>query len=148
MAHWDECENCQKHERPGVIHVYGQDSEHQEVHIVGDVKALEQLRDAINTALDQGLGVTHNTTTADGEGYYIHVVRHETDRMSALTLPYFGYIRYVTDPSYSPKGRYPSSLVPIDEHDEILADEEWFEAQRKLGFDYRTGKVTDEDGKR
>ena len=144
MAHWDECENCQKHERPGVVHVYGQDSEHQDVYIVGDVKALELLRDAINTALANGLGQT-NVTPSDGETYTIHVVRHETNRMDALTLPYYGWERYVyTNPSYTPKGRYPSSLVPYDGDDDIMGDDEWFEAQRRLGFDYQTGKDVEE----
>lgn len=142
MSHWDECEECQKRERPGVVHIYGQDSNHDDAHIVGDVRGLTLLKEAIEKALAEGLGSTV-ATPADGEGYVIYVVRHETDRMDRLTLPYFDWMRYGREISH-PRGRYPSSLVPYREDDEILGDDEWFAAQKRLGTDYeKVGRTND-----
>lgn len=132
MPHWDECETCQQHERPGVVHVYGQEHEHDDAYIVADVKALELLRDAINTALDAGRGKAI-VTPSDGEGYVIHVVRHDTDRIDVMKMPYT---------SYNPnKGRPPESLIPYHEEEVILGDDDWFKVMKEfMSFDYRTGK--------
>ena len=126
-------------ERPGVVHVYSQGSGHEEAYIVADEKGLHALREAIDKALAGGLG-TAAVAPADGEMFKLHVVRHETDRMDRLTLPYVRWNKMGVEP----RGRYPGSLVPDDREDEILGDDEWFRAQRKLGFDYEKGIEVEE----
>ncbi len=133
MTHWDDCQNCKDnhHERPGLLHVYGQEHQHDEVYLVGDEKALKLLRDAIDQALAMGLGAT-GVSAADGEGFNVHVVKHDPERMDKLSFPYKGW------DAGEKCGRYPASLVPWTnrEDEEILGDAEWFEAQRRLGTDY------------
>jgi hypothetical protein len=120
----------------GVVHVYAQEQWHDEAFIVGDARALAQLRDAIETALASGRG-SALVMAADGEGYRLHVVRHETARMDRMVLPYADSSRILGP---EPKGRYPSSLVSHhregEGEDEILGDDEWFEMQRKFGMEY------------
>lgn len=133
MSHWDECESCKASgERPGVVHVYGQESWHEEAFIVADEKGLHALREAIDRALAAGHEVV-TVAPADGEMFSLHVVRRGTDSMDRLTLPYSRWEREV---GAERRGRYPSSLVPHDAHDEVLGDDEWFEAQRKLGDEH------------
>lgn len=121
----------------GSVHVYAQSRWHDEAFIVGDVTALTRLRDALNAALEAGRG-SALVMAADGEGYRLHVVRHETARMDRMRLPYSEFSRVVL--GHDPKGRYPSSLVSHHreggEEDEILDDDEWFAAQRKFGLEY------------
>lgn len=120
----------------GTVHVYAQRQWHDEAFIVGDVLALTELRDALDVALASGRG-SALVFAADGEGYRLHVVRHETARMDRMRLP---YSESILGPE--PKGRYPSSLVPHleggedDEEEVILGDDEWFEAQRKFGMEF------------
>jgi hypothetical protein len=116
----------------GTLHVYAQELWHDEAFIVGDVRALEQLRDAVSAALTSGRG-SALVFARDGEGYRLHVVRHETARMDRMRLPYADSSRILGS---EPKGRYPASLVPHDDRDEILGDDEWFAAQRKFGTEF------------
>lgn len=120
----------------GTAHIYAQSQWHDEAFIVGDVLALTQLRDALNVALETGRS-SALVFAADGEGYRLHVVRHETARMDRMRLPYSDWARTL---GHDPKGRYPSSLVSHhregQEEDEILDDDEWFAAQRKFGMEF------------
>ena len=118
----------------GTVHVYAQSQWHDEAFIVGDVLALTELRDALDKAIASGRG-SALVFAADGEGYRLHVVRHETTRMDRMRLPYSEFSRVL---GHDPKGRYPSSLVPHreDENEEILDDDEWFAAQRKFGMEF------------
>lgn len=118
----------------GVVHVYAQRQWHDEAFIVGDTLALTELRDALSAALEAGRG-SALVMAADGEGYHLHVVRHETARMDRMRLPYSEFSRVL---GHEPKGRYPSSLVPLPGivDDEILGDDEWFAAQRKFGREF------------
>lgn len=125
MSHWDDCEHCGEGERPGVVHVYGQGSWHDEAYVVGDVKGLMLLRDAIDAALREGRGMAH-LSPADGEMYAFHVVRHPVERMDRLTLP------YTEEKAGNDGKRPPDSLVPLRKDDRILDDEEWFEAKKRL----------------
>jgi hypothetical protein len=118
----------------GTLHLYAQEQWHDEAYIVGDYAALKQLRDALDMALETGR-CSMLVFAADGEGYRLHVVQHETARMDRLRLP---YAKTIYGPE--PKGRYPSSLVSHHrkekEEDEILGDDEWFEMQRKFGMEF------------
>jgi len=118
----------------GTVHVYAQGQWHDEAFIVGDALALTQLRDALDKAIASGHG-SAMVFAADGEGYRLHVVRHETARMDRMRLPYSEFSRVL---GHDPKGRYPSSLVTQveGEEDEILGDDEWFAAQRKFGMEF------------
>ena len=104
--------------------------EHDEAFIVADVKGLTALRDAIDAALSAGHGKAV-VAAEDGECFKLHVVRHDTERMSRLRSPY----ARMNDPA-NPHGRYPASLVPDHEGEEILGDDEWFETQRRIHHDY------------
>lgn len=130
MTHWDECESCRGREQPGVLHVYGQEHEHDDAFIVGDVKSLTALRDAIDAALSKGHGHAA-VSPEDGECFKLYVVRHDTERMSRLQSP---YARMSGGPE--PRGRYPASLVPDSDDEQILGDDEWFAQQRRFGIDY------------
>ena len=126
-----------------ILHVYAQDQWHEDAFIVGDRAALVKLRDAIVQALDgdadpfddtisrEGLGKTA-VFAADGEGYSLHVVAIDAERMERMKLPYTG--RMFNHPDA--KGRYPSSLVRQRPGDEILDDDEWFAEQRRFGMEF------------
>ena len=131
MSHWDECQHCMVNDDPAVMHVYGQDCEHEEAFIVGNETALRALRDALDAALNGGLGQA-TVFAADGEGYILHVIKHPTQRIDRLQLPYSGWERRY---GMERRGRYPASLVPFRD-DQVLDDDEWFAAQLRLGTDY------------
>lgn len=61
-----------------ILHIYGQEHEHQEAYIVGNREALETLRAAIDRALthEDGLAMSEQFTS-DGEGYEVFVVRRD-----------------------------------------------------------------------
>lgn len=111
--------------QPPLLHIYGQGSWHEEAYIIGDRKALEFLREAIVHALQSQDGTDMvEVSVADGEGYTVHIVCHPTDRMENLTLPY--------SRDLFKEKRHPSSLVKDRPDDEILGDDEYFEAMRKI----------------
>lgn len=105
--------------KPPVLHLYGQDTWHSDAFIVAEKDALLALRVAIDAALECGVGKAALSPN-DGEGYYLHVVLKEC--MERMSLPYPGW----------EKGRDPWSLVKFREEDEILSDDEWFEAMHKF----------------
>jgi hypothetical protein len=132
MSHWDTCEHCRANfqEPPGVVHIYGQHSWHGEAYIVADEKGLTLVRDAINRALAEGQAHV-GLSPADGEGFLLYVVKHDTERMDKLTLP------YPEHPGSEKTHRPPYSIVkePTDGvEDEILGDDEWFEFMRRTGM--------------
>ena len=112
-----------------ILHVYAQDQWHDEAFLVGDRAALEKVRAAIDAALESGFGKAV-ASAADGEGYHLHVVRHDAERMKRLRLPYASF----DHPDI--KGRYPSSLVPREEGEEVPGDDEWFAFQRAHGLEF------------
>jgi len=66
----------------GVIHIYGQDAEHDDAYITGDETALRKLRDAIDQALSDACGSQGkaNVSSSDGEPYSVYVVNHADAR--------------------------------------------------------------------
>ena len=62
-------------DRPKWLHVYGQHIWHDDVYIVGDLRALTTLRDAIDQAITDWEGETGYLFTSDGEGYRLRVAR-------------------------------------------------------------------------
>ena len=70
------------------LHVYGQEAWHDPAWIAGDRDGLLRLREAIDKALQSGLGVIEPVFTADGEGYVITVMQLNKDELSAMELPY------------------------------------------------------------
>ena len=61
-----------------LLHIYGQEIWHDPVHIVGNREALEDLKKAIEKALDRGRGET-DTFCNNGEGYTIVVILDDSD---------------------------------------------------------------------
>jgi hypothetical protein len=59
----------------GEMHIYGQTDWHSDAFIVGDDKALKELRDTINRVLETGNPVRFEPMVKDGEGYWLYVVR-------------------------------------------------------------------------
>jgi len=78
----------------GNLHVYPQETWHDEAYIVGDREALLILRALIDQALRPGPGTEEVELFAgDGEGYAIHVVNLEGDEgWNKIAVPYTGNI--------------------------------------------------------
>ena len=57
----------------GTAHIIAQRGFHDPAFIVGDHNGLTQIRDAINTALEEG-SARGRTFAADGEGYSVYVL--------------------------------------------------------------------------
>ena len=81
------------------IHIYAQDSWHDNAHIVGTVDGLRALRDTLNHILEtpapsgqeNPLYPEHMTVFAnDGEGYHLYVHRLPIAMMDAMAPPYIG----------------------------------------------------------
>ncbi len=77
-----------------LLHIYSQYCWHADSYIVGNRRALEQLRDIINQALEKGFSFTPNSDcpfVVDGEGYQVVVIRNDApwgDPKWELTWPY------------------------------------------------------------
>ena len=68
------------------LHIYGQQSEHDDVTIIGDAKALTALKEAIELALqDKKVRVSHFFTN-DGEGYSVNIIKKSD--LSDMPVPY------------------------------------------------------------
>jgi hypothetical protein len=78
-------------EKIALIHLYGQLIWHDEALIIGNRAGLEKLIDALNRALISGKSKA-GASTADGEGYDLHIVCQDKDWQSdgwqKLKLPY------------------------------------------------------------
>jgi len=71
-----------------MLHNYGQGFEHETVLIVGDKEELENLKRAIEKAIDSGKGCIY-TRNNDGEGYEIRIIRIEQNESDNIILPYW-----------------------------------------------------------
>lgn len=75
-----------------ILHIYAQDSWHQEAYIVGNKEGLLELKKAIDQALKLKQGIA-NVSPTDGEGYEAYVLLvgdDEEDKFHQLKLPYTG----------------------------------------------------------
>lgn len=64
-----------------ILHVYGQDAEHEPVFIVGSMAGLRLLRDALDAALRAG-NARVTAACQDGEGFDLHcIVTDEETRL-------------------------------------------------------------------
>lgn len=74
-----------------LLHIYGQDTWHDDVHIVGTEEALKELRDTIDEALC-GVPHTMDAFVNDGEEYGIKIICMEgywgTMAWRRLAVPY------------------------------------------------------------
>lgn len=103
------------------LHIYSQESWHDDTYIVGDKRALTQLRDNLTAAIESGQGQKFDSFTADGEGFSVKVIpdnliptgklREKEEKwcrfhggsprinpMDAVRLPYHGEIALDRDP--------------------------------------------------
>lgn len=70
-----------------ILHVYGQDTEHEAVFIVGSTEGLRLLRDALDTALRAG-NARVTPTCQDGEGFDLHCIVTDEE----MRLPYHDWV--------------------------------------------------------
>ncbi|MGE5593063.1 MAG: hypothetical protein ACM3X3_05220 [Betaproteobacteria bacterium] len=73
------------------LHVYGQEQWHDDVQIIGNKRALQALRDAVNAVLQEHKEEASMDTvfTGDGEGYRVTVIRLDDERTwPTLAVPY------------------------------------------------------------
>lgn len=71
------------------LHLYAQDSHHDDAQIMGDRESLIALREAIDEALAKDEEVAIEAFVNDGEGYQVHVTC--LDNLDSLLLPYTTY---------------------------------------------------------
>lgn len=74
-----------------LLHIYAQDSWHQEATIVGNRAALERLVAVLHRALEMDAGIELSTEVFanDGEGYECRVIRLENEtQWDELATPY------------------------------------------------------------
>ena len=72
----------------GTLHIYSPIWQHADGFILGDQKALEDLRDAIDRVLSGEEPTGFNASINDGEGYSVRVAMLSESDMSKLTVPY------------------------------------------------------------
>ena len=71
------------------LHIYAQDSWHQEAAILGTPQALEGLRAAIDRVLQSGMDASSDGFVADGEGFSAVVGIRSLEALEAMALPYY-----------------------------------------------------------
>jgi hypothetical protein len=69
------------------LHVYSQDAWHDDVTIVGTVESLEQLKIAIDKAIQSGYSRI-DLFCNDGEGYCLRVVEMTENDIERVPVPY------------------------------------------------------------
>jgi hypothetical protein len=72
---------------PGILHVYGQDSWHGALNIMGDEKGLRALARAVRIALECGAG-NAGAMQNDGEGFWIEAIKITEAEAAALPNAY------------------------------------------------------------
>lgn len=71
------------------LHIYGQESWHEEAIVAGNREALIALADALRRAADDdGSPRSVEVFAGDGEGYEVFVVRVDEPRLGHLRTPY------------------------------------------------------------
>lgn len=91
----------------GTLHIYGQAAWHDEAYVCGTREGLEQLRRAIDVALQRskksGRGASEcGSFTSDGEGFKINVVVANEDQAGRLKSPYTDDIARDTSTEFGP----------------------------------------------
>lgn len=69
------------------LHIYSQELWHAPAYVLGTRKSLEQLKLAIDAALENGAGRAESFTS-DGEGYSVYVNCVDDDLADRLATPY------------------------------------------------------------
>ena len=82
-----------EYERLPWLMIYGQEEQHDELHIVGTEVGLSRLRDAVDKALSANPAQSvrrayEKAFTPDGEGYEIAVKLCSRAEMDTMPLPY------------------------------------------------------------
>ena len=109
----------------GEMHIYGQTEWHGNAFIVGDTKALKELRDTIDQVLKTGCPAKFESMVNDGEGYWTCVVRlpmfyGDLDKedvkchtMDDMAVPYTNEIAAEKNSAKWPEILVKLSLVPV-----------------------------------
>jgi len=93
------------------LHIFAQQSWHEEAFLIGTKEALTAVRDAINMALRDGES-SASAFAADGEGYDIIVRVVDESVMNKLALPYTSETAKEM-PSIFRKPLSPETLYPM-----------------------------------
>lgn len=97
------------------LHIRGQFTYHSQARIAGTTAGLIALRDAINSAIETGVGAAE-AYASDGEGYAVDVIRCRT--ISALGEP--PYLDEI------------ARQIAVSERESVAKMEKWYRRQRKL----------------
>jgi hypothetical protein len=110
-------------EDPGLLHIYGQSSYHDEAYVVGNAKGLKAARDAIDRVLN---GTADQTSTwvsvSDGEGYDLMVLRVDDPWSMNFDIAEDGEIKQWR-PGAPPGSRWDRIAYPY-------TDEDWGKEKR------------------
>lgn len=71
-----------------ILHVFGQESFHDDVYIVGTISELTRLRNTIDEAILNNFSVGRNFCVNDGEGYSVEVTKITDLEVDKLAVPY------------------------------------------------------------
>ncbi len=98
-----------------LLHVYGQDHEHDDVWISGERESLTALRDLLTHVIDSSEPGSCELMTADGEGFVAIVVPTTQSDMEAreVGLPYT---------SFRFKGKHPIVLVGPEKYRQLVRE--------------------------
>lgn len=88
------------------LHIWGQATWHDPVVIIGNIKALERLKHAIENAIENGECKVPTFFTSDREGFSLYVVCRDDDKWDNRAVPYF-------DEMATEKN--PNAIYPIEE---------------------------------
>jgi hypothetical protein len=95
------------------LHIYGQTEWHCPAFIVGDMEALKNLCDTIKQVIETGKPVKFESMVNDGEGYFVHVMFSEMEKMA---VPYTNDIAAEKNSNI-----WPEAIVKLE--DEICIEE-------------------------
>ena len=71
-----------------MLHIYSPIWQHADGYIIGDKRALKDLRDALDRAISGKEPTSFKAFVNDGEGYTVHVACLSEQEVDRLSLPY------------------------------------------------------------
>lgn len=105
-----------------VLHIFGQAYSHGESWIVGDYRALTNLRDALQRATVTEKPISFNSFTSDGEGYTVIVLPLPLEVIEEQLLLPFRWLEAEARAELQGEGspKHPSSLVGVEAYKRLM----------------------------